>query len=824
MAPDSVLQLARATFQAGRVPDRRTGRQSGGLPPALPPPREGEVWFGARGGARVRRALAARRSAPAALGVPVRGGRGSAGPGGDGRRPTVADARAVRATLHKCVECRCYWPLRGPAPTDSLRGQVRVSIMSNAERRVPGIPTDNPLRKPEEDLLERASIARFFAEHILKIDASEGLVVGVLGPWGAGKTSFVNLVRCRLETLGVEVLEFNPWMFSGAEQLLRSFFAELSAQMKLRPDLAVVGERLAAYGEVLSELGWLPVVGPWFARLGAVRKLLATTSERGKGGVADHRKKIETTLAALDTPIVVVLDDIDRLTTPEIRDVFKLVRLTANFANIVYIVSFDRLRVEGALAEHGLPGRAYIEKILQFAVDLPEVPADVLTKHTVNAIDEVVSDVDHLGPFDQTSWPDVLVEVIRPLIRNMRDVRRYALSVHASVRQLDGQVAVVDVLALEAIRVFLPDVFRFMHGAVDVLTMPSDKFGRAKGVLEDSKTRIDRFTELAGDHGEVVKAMIQRLFPAAQWHFNGPHYGSEWKKTWLRERRVAHEDLLRFYLERVVGEGLLAFTQAEQAWARMDDADALDTYLRSLNPVRLEDTIHSLEAYEEDFAPQHVVPGAVVLLNLMPNLPERSKGMFELDGRLYVTRVVYRLLKSLKDPAQIEQATQQILHQVDTLSGKLELITIVGHRENAGHKLVAESAARALENAWRQEVRGMSSAAMVNEPEPLRVLLTAKHGSVPTEPDVEISDLPEVTLALLKASRGEVRSQAIGTRAVIRSARLAWDALLEVCGDEDKLRARIEALRGQCPEECKHLLALADKYLAGCQPTDEADD
>lgn len=74
------------------------------------------------------------------------------------------------------------------------------------------------------------------------------------------------------------------------------------------------------------------------------------------------------------------------------------------------------------------------------------------------------------------------MEVIRPLLRNMRDVRRYAAAIHGTVRDLDGQVALADVLALEAVRIFLPDVFRQMHGAVDGLTTTS---GLSYGGRED---------------------------------------------------------------------------------------------------------------------------------------------------------------------------------------------------------------------------------------------------------------------------------------------------------------------------------------------------
>jgi predicted KAP-like P-loop ATPase len=92
------------------------------------------------------------------------------------------------------------------------------------ERGQPGIRTDNPIRQSEEDTLGREKTAGTFPRQVLKLDASEGVVVGVLGPWGSGKTSFVNLARAEFDRAGVPILDFNPWMFSGAQQLVDSFF------------------------------------------------------------------------------------------------------------------------------------------------------------------------------------------------------------------------------------------------------------------------------------------------------------------------------------------------------------------------------------------------------------------------------------------------------------------------------------------------------------------------------------------------------------------------------------------------------------------------
>ena len=54
------------------------------------------------------------------------------------------------------------------------------------------LPGDNPIENREGDVLERADLAVTFTRQVLELDASRGATVGVFGPWGSGKTSFVN--------------------------------------------------------------------------------------------------------------------------------------------------------------------------------------------------------------------------------------------------------------------------------------------------------------------------------------------------------------------------------------------------------------------------------------------------------------------------------------------------------------------------------------------------------------------------------------------------------------------------------------------------------
>lgn len=682
---------------------------------------------------------------------------------------------------------------------------------------------DNPIQQQSDDSLGRAGAAKSFARRVLDLDASEGVVVAVLGPWGSGKTSFVNLAKPDLQAQSSAIIEFNPWMFSGAEQLVQSFFVEIAAQLKLKPGLDQIGDDLQEYGELLSGLGWLPVVGPWIERGRGLSKLASKMLQRRREGVGGRRQKLIDALAGLAKPIVLVIDDIDRLTTSEIRDIFKLIRLTASFPNVIYVASFDRQRVEDALAEQGIPGRDYLEKILQVGVDLPVIPESVMDKQVFQAIDLALEGVEPAVPFNESAWPDVYAETIRPLLRNMRDVRRYAASVRGTLVDLQGQVELVDVLALEAIRVFLPDVFHRLPSTVDGLTKTA---GYSLGSDRDEarlKAQVEDLLAAGGDQLDAVTSVVSRLFPAAARHLGGSTYEHDWESRWLRERRVAQADVLRLYLERVAGDGLKSFVAAESAWSLMTDRQAFDAYLRSLDPDLLQDVISNLNAYADDFTEAHAVPSIVVLLNLLPELPDQKRSMFDLGARMVVGGIVYRLLSALPGEVAVESVVKKVLPELSTLSAKLEIVSLVGHQEGRGQRLVSEAVAAQLEQDWRQEVREARPGELTKEPELLRCLFLTQRDAEAGEDALGIATNPDFTAAILASARSERISQSMGSRAVRRSPQLAWDVLVELYGDQTAIEARLKDLRSSNEELDEDLLTLVQEYLDGWRP-DHLDD
>ena len=740
-------------------------------------------------------------------------------------------------------------------------------VVVNANPKSRPLLGDNPISDHGDDVLERAGIADAFARQVLTLDASKGTTVGVFGPWGSGKTSFVNLTRETFNHANVPVLDFNPWMFSGAEQLVERFFSEMSASMGVENDLKEIAQAFGRYGAAINAIAGTASALLALPQIGAIVK--AVTKAAGSAAQPESidtlRRRIEDALRERGKPIVVVLDDVDRLSSPEIREVIKLVRLTASFPNLIYIVSCDRLRVEQALGERGqgLSGRDYLEKIIQWSSNLPEIPSHLLTQQLEQAIERALADIENPGPLDREVWSDVHAEIVRPLIRNMRDVRRYAIAIRATVDGLDGQVALADVLALEAIGVFLPDVFRLLPGAIDGLTGMTQAVDRRidrmtlqipddllSGLNKWLKAQVDglivaaekdREPETARKAREVVEAIVGHLFPVgARLRIlsdgDSAPYANDDAAEHFSERRVAHEHIFRRYLERTTSPELLTSHAAERALARMTDRHGLNEFIRALEPTRWQDIVANLCDLADRFRREHVEPGVVVLLGLWPDMPEQpsSSSILGDDARGTIRRATLRLLRVLEGPAAVETAVRRILPQLTSLSSKVELVLQVGHRENSGHKLVSETTANEFETMLRDEIRAASADDLAEEREPLRVLVFAKHYGGPSEDPFDIDDSPRLTFSLLRSTRWEAATTSSGGLTVTLSPALSPKTLIELYDGKDTLEARINDLkagfdtvkpwfdaRGVPLDEAEQLLELAERYLSGWRPETE---
>lgn len=678
-------------------------------------------------------------------------------------------------------------------------------------------PIDAPITSSADDDLGRAPVAHDFAASIRELDTSQGLVVGVLGPWGHGKSSFINLMREQFDAEPpLTVVDFNPWMFSGSNQLVNFFFTEIGAELNVRSKsrFGKTADWLARYAGILKPVSqFIPIPGAATAgeALAAALAGLADTTN------ADHsakkvREEITNELTSLTQPIVVVIDDIDRLTTIEIREIFKLVRLTASFPNIIYVLAFDRERVEQALTEDGVPGRAYLEKIVQLSFDVPQAPGNLLRSQVFEELNRVLAPVAN-ATLDESRWSDVYWEVIDPQLSNMRDVTRYAISARSTIKSLGNEVDLVDLLAMEALRVFRPELTQQLSKLRHELTSTRDIMGRKDDRAQ--KTIAALLAKFPDDDG-IIRALFNRVFPVALQYIENNHYGNDWLNTWRTAHRMAHIDFLNLYFDRVAPDELLAFRNSEYAFELLGDGAALKEYLTGLDPEQLETVLEGLTSYESKFTNNMIIPGSITLMNLIDAIPEKEqRGFFDIGRRdITVSRVILRLLRRVEDEAEREALVAQILESIEIYSSQLNFIHSVGYREGVGHKLVSEAFAGQIQNEFLERVKKVPPAEPAREWDAWRIYdaIRTQTGKTPLKP----SDDPVLLRAVLRSLKSAARSQSMGSRQVKMEERLAWELLVELFGSEVAVKAVISNVRETLGDDKD--LQLVDKYLSGWRP------
>ena len=120
---------------------------------------------------------------------------------------------------------------------------------------------DSPIQFLSEDRLGRRPFAQALAAEVMAAPVARGYVMGLTGPWGSGKKSILNMTVDALGDRAI-VVHFNPWMFSGTEALVSSFFGEIGKQLdKKEAKLKGIASKLATYGQVLSPLAALAGAG-----------------------------------------------------------------------------------------------------------------------------------------------------------------------------------------------------------------------------------------------------------------------------------------------------------------------------------------------------------------------------------------------------------------------------------------------------------------------------------------------------------------------------------------------------------------------------------
>ena len=326
----------------------------------------------------------------------------------------------------------------------------RKSREEGVDEAKAGYHVELPCTSEDEDLLGRREEAETLAEKIFQTDTSQGaFTLGLTAPWGAGKTSFMLVMKEYLERQHDEkiiVIEFNPWRYRKAPNLTQIFFEELS-------------RALAPYNSALSS-GFIRYVdlllaknsNPWLQL--ASRLLPQESNAKSTGEQYDF---LTREISKLGRKIFIFIDDVDRLEGEELVELFALVRNSSSFPCMSYTLAYDKEYVASQLkGSFDQDTYRYMEKILQEEYALAQITPEQLEQALKRELERI-------------GYGDLWVTLresgiqISHHLPTIRAVKRICNTLSSCRKELKGNVLLFDWFIFELIRTQYPILFDFLR-------------------------------------------------------------------------------------------------------------------------------------------------------------------------------------------------------------------------------------------------------------------------------------------------------------------------------------------------------------------------
>lgn len=548
---------------------------------------------------------------------------------------------------------------------------------------------DRPIDRREDDRLDRAPFASRVAQVLKNLPSGDSLIVGVHGPWGDGKTTVLNFIRAELSEVDrsstegtsenvVLVRDFNPWRLTTDEAILRGFFSMLAraigASLSTKTERA--RERARKWATLLR---WITKPISWFWKpaetvdefLGKLSKIAAS----GNAVAIDElRDRIFRELEKSTNRIVVLIDDIDRLDKDETHILFRLIKACADFPNLCYVLAFDEIVVAKALGERygsgdESSGRAFLEKIIQIPLKLPAVAKEDLMnlcfERVTHALDSAKIELSQndVDEFVMSFQSGVSVRLSTP-----RTAKRYGNNLMFALPMLKDEVNTVDLLLVEALRAFYPEIYEIIRNNYADFTGDEPSSSRTKDAPR-SKQHLEPIIEsMPIDSAKPVIDLLIRLFPRLSGVYGRVEYsGSSWLSSWTRDRRICSPQYCPRYFAYTVSSRDISDAEIADlvAAARNGDetrtAEILTTSMTNAKTHKLIEKLRNIEKDIDAKAVEYIVIG---IAKLAQNIPD-SKAMFNVSLSSQAGILISHLIGRLPSGAsRLSVAKQVVTHAI----------------------------------------------------------------------------------------------------------------------------------------------------------------
>ena len=413
---------------------------------------------------------------------------------------------------------------------------------------------ENPINSIDKDQLNLSNFSKYLAVNIENYfeHNHESITIGLMGKWGSGKTSILNLTENYLDKSNIKIIKFNPWIYSSYNQLIEQFFDELIKQFYSKRDYDL-GDSIKEYWFKINKSNLAKSILPTIisTKLKTLGKILKDNAKFDSEEKSLEKLKEKINNKLLDYKIVCIIDDLDRVTSEEIQEMFRLVKIMADFYNIIYIISFDKKIVAKSLDSKYVNGEKYLEKIINISLDVPLITENELKNMLKNNLNELSKK--HEINLDEDRLNEVLDEFdyetkqhygILKFFRNMRDIKRFINVLEFNIELIKNEVNFIDFIAITSIQLFKPEIYEKIKYNETLLVKYAISKNEYDSNTELIKTEQNAFEKIVKDD-KNIKYLLQKLFPKMSFIYNTKYYSDTYDSQLL----ICHSNHFNAYFK-----------------------------------------------------------------------------------------------------------------------------------------------------------------------------------------------------------------------------------------------------------------------------------
>lgn len=305
------------------------------------------------------------------------------------------------------------------------------------EKAIDGIIRDWPIEGKKDDIFDLSGEAKKIAEEILSLDKSKTWSLAITAQWGAGKTSFLNLIKENFSDNDFEIVYFNPRDSRSYQTIQEDFFSQITC---------VLSKYDSGCSSVMKDyMSSLQLID----NRGVIEKIVSFYRIWDKEDLKDKLKK---SFVHIGKKVLVLIDDFDRLSKEEILEVLKLIDSNAAFANLVFLTAYDKNQVNKALGESNNTNDAcFVDKFFNLEFVIPSRPYSYITNYIGETLCCKLSAKSYEVSSIKKTFKGV-EDILKEYLPTLRDAKRFINQFYMDYRLVRGDVKLYEYVLVQLIK------------------------------------------------------------------------------------------------------------------------------------------------------------------------------------------------------------------------------------------------------------------------------------------------------------------------------------------------------------------------------------